>query len=274
MEKQQIDKIIGMYSKRRSIKSISRETGLTERNITKWLKDNQYWTGHKYLLHYFDEFYFDKIDTEEKAYWLGFIYADGYLVSTRNTIGIELKDTDGDHLEKFKKSISGEMEVKYYNKNSTYGPQRVCQYQINSKHMKEILLSYYTSIDKTFNGTFPKLSNKELIPHLIRGFFDGDGCLTGSPKDKGYLFKPELNFIGTKETLEYIEKISGFKWTWSQRITDTNKNNYQINCGRVNDCLNFLDYMYSNATIYLDRKYNKYQELLENRERLKAKARV
>ena len=51
-------------------------------------------------------------------------------------------------------------------------------------------------------------------------------------------------------------------------------NNYQINCGRVNDCINFLNYMYKDSIVYLDRKYEKYQILLENRQRLIAKARV
>ena len=87
------------------------------------------------------------------------------------------------------------------------------------------------------------------------------------------MFRPQLNFIGTKETLQYLEEISNFSWNWSKRIK-TDINNYQINCGRVNDCLNFLSYMYKDAHIYLDRKYEKYQILLENRERLKAKARV
>lgn len=274
MDKQQEHTIIEMYELRRPIKHISKQTGITIYQIKKWLIANNLWTGHKSLPMYFDEFFFDNINTEEKAYWLGFIYADGYLNKNNNGIGIELKATDKEHLEKFKQSLKSEHQVKIYHKNSTYGPQDNCRFIISSAHMQSILLSYYKSYHKTFDGSFPKLNNTNMIPHLIRGFFDGDGSLAGKPKDNEHMFKPSVSFIGTKETLEYIQNISGFNWTWSQRVEDKSKNNYQINCGRVHDCLSFLNFMYQDATIYLDRKYNLYMDLLENRKRLEAKARV
>lgn len=266
-------KIEDMYSLRRPIKWIERETGMSKKVIEKYLKDNNLWTGHKFMLKYFDEFFFDKIDTEEKAYWLGFIYADGYLANP-STIGIELKGTDKDHLEKYKKAIKAEHEVKIYHKNSTFGPQENARIAIASKHMFNILLSYFNSVNKTEEGAFPHLQNQELIRHLIRGFFDGDGSLTGIPKDGDHIFRPQISFIGTKETLAYIEQVSGFSWNWSQRHPERNTNNYQIQIGRVNDTLSFLHYMYDDATIYLDRKHQRFLECLENRERNQTKVRV
>ena len=56
--------------------------------------------------------------------------------------------------------------------------------------MSQILINYYGTIHKTLEGTFPKL-NKEFQSHIIRGFFDGDGCLTGF-KDDEHLFRPEI----------------------------------------------------------------------------------
>ena len=271
MNKTQEKIILEMYSKRRPLTQMEKATGIPYQKIKKWLIDNEIWNGHKSLLNYFDEFFFDNIDTEEKAYWLGFIYADGYINKKDYTIGIELKATDYNHLVKFKNAIQSEKEVKIYHKNSTFGPQDNCRFVISSKHMKQILLGYFGSINKTLEGKFPKIS-KELEHHLIRGFFDGDGSLTGL-KDDNHVFCPSLGFIGTHETLEYIEKISGFTWGWSQRVK-TEVDNYQIGCGRVHDCLNFLSYMYKDATVYLDRKYILYQKLLENRERLKTKVRV
>lgn len=270
MDKIQEKVITEMYTKRRAMVHIQKATGLPKKKIESWLKEKGLWTGHRFLYSYFDEFFFDNINTEEKAYWLGFIYADGY-IGKNNEVGIELKSIDYSHLVKFKKAIQAEKEVKIYKKQSTFGPQENCRFTIGSKHMSSILLNYFGSINKTLKGTFPKI-DKSLEHHLVRGFFDGDGCLTGF-KDDEHLFRPQLNFIGTKETLQYLEEISNFSWNWSKRIK-TDINNYQINCGRVNDCLNFLSYMYKDAHIYLDRKYEKYQILLENRERLKAKARV
>lgn len=266
MDKQTEQVIVKMYQKRRSLKRIKQATGIPEKQIKQWLIENNLYTGHAPRQYYVNEFFFDKIDTEEKAYWLGFIYADGYLSSKNKEIGIELKNNDIGHLYKFKAALQAEQSVKTYNKKSTFGQQLNCRFSFASTHMYKILLSYYKNIDKTNYGVFPKLANTNLIPHLIRGFFDGDGSLSGRPKKKELLFCPSVSFIGTRETLQYIEKISNFSWTWSQRFPERKTNNYQINCGRVKDCLSFLHFMYDNASIYLDRKYNLYQELLTNRE--------
>ena len=262
-----------MYALRRPIKWISKKTGMSTKTIEKYLKENNLWTGHKYMLMYFDEFFFDNIDTEEKAYWLGFIYADGYLASP-NTIGIEIKNTDKEHLEKFRNALKAEHTVKIYHKNSTFGPQDNARFAVHSKHMFTILLNYFKSVHKTYEGCIPKLDNPELVRHLIRGFFDGDGSLTGLPIDNEHVFRPSLNFIGTKETLTYIEELSNFKWSWSQRHPEKNTNNYQICIGRANDCIQFLHYMYDDCTIYLDRKYERYNYMLYNREYNQTKVRV
>lgn len=273
MDKINEQKIIEMYFKRRPMKWISQETGMSQKVIKEYLKNNNLWTGHKYLLKYFNEFFFDNIDTEEKAYWLGFIYADGYLANP-STIGIEIKANDKEHLEKFRRALQSEHEIKIYYKNSTFGPQNNARFAFSSKHMFNILLSYYKSVHKTFEGELPKLKNASLIRHLIRGFFDGDGSLTGIPKNNEYVFRPSISFIGTKETLEYIEKLSGFHWNWSQRFPEKKTNNYQINVGRVKDSLTFLHWMYDDSTIYLDRKYQRFLYCLENRELNQAKVRV
>lgn len=273
MDKTNETKIKQLYTLRRPIKQISRETGMSPNKIKKYLQENNLWTGHRHMPLYYDEFFFDKIDTEEKAYWLGFIYADGYLAAP-NTVGIEIKSTDKEHLEKFRSSLKAEKEVKVYHKNSTFGPQDNARFSVGSIHMFKILLSYFKSIHKTFEGEFPKLKDQSLIKHLVRGFFDGDGSLTGAPKDDNHIWRPQISFIGAKETLQYIEDISGFEWSWSQRYPEKHTNNYQINCGRVNDCLSFLHWLYDDATVYLDRKYERYTELLESRERNQAKARV
>lgn len=273
MDKINEQKIKEMYALRRPMKWIEKETGIKKKTIEKYLKNNNLWTGHKFMLKYFNEFFFDAIDTEEKAYWLGFIYADGYLAKP-STIGIELKETDKEHLEKFKTAIQAEHDVKIYHKNSTFRPQDNARFVVASQHMFAILLSYFKSIDKTFKGEFPKLKDTTLIRHLIRGFFDGDGSLTGVPIDDDHLFRPNLSFTGTKETLSYIESISGFSWAWSQRFPEKNTNNYQISVGRVKDSLSFLHFMYDDSTVYLDRKYQRYLYCLKNRKKNQAKVRV
>ena len=77
--------------------------------------------GLKKTKYYYNEDYFETIDSEEKAYWLGFLYADGYISKTTccSELGIELQKNDYNHLQKFNKSIKGNIEVKY-RKSSKY----------------------------------------------------------------------------------------------------------------------------------------------------------
>ena len=266
--------IIEMYNKRRPIKSISKKVGMPEKTITKYLKDNNLWTGHRWLPYFYDEFFFDQIDSEAKAYWLGFIYADGY-ISKANEVGIELSIQDIDHLEKFKRDIQSEHQIHIYHKNSTFGPQDNARFSFGSKHIANILENYYGARNKTYEGKLPQIP-EHLVHHMVRGVFDGDGCLSLRHDNNNFsnVIDPVISFTGTLETMKYIEQYSGFSWNWHERHPERDNNNYSISCGRVNNSMNFLNSIYDGASIYLGRKYEKYQRLVENRQKLQAKTRV
>ena len=203
--------------------------------------------------------FFETIDTEEKAYWLGFILADGYL-NNQGVVGIELSVEDEIHLHKFKTSIKSEAPIKTYNKNSTFGKQTNCRFQIANEILYFSLLDLGITRNKTNDGKIPNVS-KPLLKHLIRGYFDGNGSISISElkRSEGYRCK-HISFCGTKEILESIQQESGFDWTWSKR-RDNGTNNYQISVGRVQDLKQFLDYMYTDSTVYLDRKHEKYLKI-------------
>ena len=208
--------------------------------------------------------YFKTIDTEDKAYWLGFIYADGYLNKKQNTFGIELKSTDMEHLEKFGKCIESDRPIKIYNKNSTYGPQTNCRWVCSNKTLYSDLIKHGITTTKSYDGKFPFVDDEQYIKDVVRGIFDGDGCITYRKGTIGYL-TGSIGVCGTKEVLEYIENFSGFKWAWFQRYPKKDVNNFQISCGNQNNIVAFLDSIYKDANIYLDRKYKKYQEYVGSR---------
>lgn len=212
-----------------------------------------------------DEKYFSVIDDEHKAYWLGFIYADGYLNKKRNIFGIEIKESDAAHLEKFNQDIKSDRPIKIYNKNSTFGPQINCRWICSNKMLYNDLINHGITATKSYDGIFPTIEHKEYIKDVIRGIFDGDGCITYRKGTLGYLIG-SISICNTKETLEHIEEFSGFKWTWSQRHPDKDVNNYQIACGVQDNIVKFLNLIYKNASIYLDRKYQRYQEYVHSRD--------
>ena len=142
--------------------------------------------------HTFDETFFDKIDTEEKAYTLGVLYSDGNNMSHPTSGGflISQLERDKDILEKIKKSIK-----------STYPLKEETQ-KINGK-IKYTLYVYDKSITKKLENVgvlknksltlkFPTFISDDLMPHFIRGYFDGDGSIWNGERKK-FLVKNEKN---------------------------------------------------------------------------------
>ena len=120
------NKIISKYKNGISIRKLSIEYNHCRKTISKLLKENNINIRDNSISlrkYYHDEDYFETIDSEEKAYWLGFIYADGFVESKRinsnQKFGITLNNIDYDHLLKFKKSINATNPIKEY-KGSGY----------------------------------------------------------------------------------------------------------------------------------------------------------
>lgn len=214
--------------------------------------------------HQFDEHYFDIIDNEHKAYWLGFIYADGYLNNKNPTVGIELNHTDIEHLNKFKNDLQSNLDVKIYNKNSTFGPQTNCRFVFNNKTVYNALLSYGITPTKSLDGTFPTIDDDRFVKDVIRGIFDGDGSIRYRIGANGYP-TATISICGTMSVLKTIEEHSGFEWSWSQRHPDRDVDNYSIGTGQQNKIIEFLNYLYKDASIFLNRKYDIYQKIINGR---------
>ena len=146
---------------------------------------------------YFDESVFDVIDTEEKAYWLGFMCADGTIssspenpeVKTEFKIELSLASKDLSHLEKFAAFI------KY--RKAIYCDNKRCRIFLNSERMWKSLYKHGCIPQKTLKLQFPVL-DQPLIRHFIRGYWDGDGCLTWCNKEHTY---PEISVISTEDVL-------------------------------------------------------------------------
>lgn len=246
----------------------AKEYGLSPNTIQWRIKagwdEKDIFSPSKYIKHIFNEHYFDVIDNEHKAYWLGFIYADGYLNSKDSVVGIELNHRDIEHLNKFKNDLESNLSVKTYNKNSTFGPQTNCRFVFNNKIIYNALIEHGITTTKSLNGSFPIVDKEEFVKDTIRGIVDGDGSFGYKIGAYGYPIA-RMNICGTKSVLQSIEDYSGFNWSWSQRHPDRDIDNYSISTGQQNQIIDFLNYLYGNASIYLDRKYNIYKNIINGR---------
>ena len=208
----------------------------------------------------YDKNFFDSIDSEEKAYWLGFIMADGYTKLDKNNnpaqTTIEISKKDINLLDAFKKSIKSNHIIRERSRTTVTGKiSEICSITISSHHLTKQLVSYGVVPNKTYIGFINEEifgDNEELIFHYLRGYSDGDGTIN---KNKGnYVFKLVIRSKSILNTItNWIKKYCNIDpkitiWENTYRLSIQNKKDYFI----------FLEKLYKNANIYLDRKYQNY----------------
>ena len=200
-------------------------------------------------LYEYNRDFFSTIDTEEKAYWLGFISADGNVSKTMKNMRINLNIKDKAHLEKFRESISGNQPIK----ESIREKNHSVYIDMNSKKICSDLQKYGVTPNKslTLNVHFD-LIPQQLIHHFIRGYFDGDGSINLYTRPPYFYEEWELSFISTEKMLLFFQKQFGI----SHKLYSCGKN-YRFGYRSKKDIESAIHYMYDDATIFLDRKYEK-----------------
>ena len=205
--------------------------------------------GHR--LQTFNENMFERIDTEEKAYWLGFLFADGSMSNKkRASLELSLQLSDSSHIEKFIKFLQCDRFVKTDNFR--------CRFSVSSKKIYNDLTLLGCTSTKSFTIQFPKL-NSDLIRHFIRGYFDGDGSIVKSKKEDMYYTSVSL-CSGSSDFIKQI--IIEFNQHTNSHCKQTgykrpNAELYII-CLKNTLCIKFLNWLYQDASIYLNRKYDRY----------------
>ncbi|MCZ2224542.1 MAG: hypothetical protein LC122_13035 [Chitinophagales bacterium] len=206
--------------------------------------------------------YFEKIDTEEKAYFLGFLYSDGHIHSNDNTVTITLKDNDVEILKKFSNIIYGFEKLYEQKRKLKDGTEaRYISLSFQGEKIHSDLIKLGCTPVKSHTITFPTFLADNLYRHFIRGVLDGDGCIY-TPSKPGLnpcvdITSNEFFLKGlsehVKNTINVICGIYGRKDKKSKGLQITGK--FKIK--------KFLDYIYKDSTIYLQRKFDKYQEFLK-----------
>lgn len=221
---------------------------LKERNfIIKKAKDYSKYAGK------INESYFKEIDSSNKAYILGFLYADGNIHSNRNMIQICIHKKDVEILEFIKKEICKDLDI--YIDRKDY--RRI---SISNKQMKEDLIKLGCFPNKTHILSFPNENqvSKEFIFDFIRGYFDGDGCIS----------KNVINFTGKKEFLSEIHNTFNITTSLKFNIRFPKRNNdigSSYYCGENIFIIYKLIY---NNSFSLKRKYDKFVNYLIKTKRI------
>ena len=213
--------------------------------------------------------YFDFIDTEEKAYWLGFLTADGWISKNEEAnagvVGVELQYGDIKHLKKFNKSIQGNYQITDRWRTCSISTNKekknhLCVLRIFSLTMYDSLVRLGFTNNKSFDCFIPVIP-QNLTRHFIRGYFDGNGCFSFSKRFLGVSFVTASEKL--KNELVNCLKQENIEIKEYNHITEYGTTVYRPTINRIKDKIIFLDWIYGDCNIYLDRKYQKYLQVKE-----------
>lgn len=245
------DKISLMYNSNISAVKIAKEIGVDPMTIYSRLKEMNLYSGryHKYVI---NRDFFEKIDSESKAYWIGFLIADGY--NSGKFIRIDIQDEY--HLDKLRDVIYPNKDNPIKTKLSQTGKivyylaiqdkKLLCDCEKHGVVERKSLITSYPDIDQSMDK------------HFIRGVFDGDGCLTYT-MDKNYR-RYTFSIVGSYSLIFSIkEKISAIGVYVAFRKT---KSIYELHIRGNKQIIKTLNWLYDDSIVYLDRKYHKYDDMI------------
>lgn len=239
--------------------AIAKKHGYDKHTIYQYLRE---FNISKRRINSVDENYFEIIDTEEKAYWLGFLMADGYMKTDHKADGdlyytavLKLQRNDEDCLIKYLNSIKSDAAIiKTEGLTSRGNKTYSSAVSISNQKFCKDLVRHGIVPNKTGTESIPETVPSELMNHFIRGFLDGDGSIRYQPKGnkilRGITFTSSLkicedlknifkNIVSDEESIRIYEHINC--WT--------------LGVYRKNEIPKIVEYLYENATIYMNRKY-------------------
>lgn len=256
IEEKNWDEIVELYQAGNSLTQIAKKYKVDHHAIGRILKKRNIEVINRQNLPRMDETVFEKINNEKKAYWLGFIYADGYI--SKGEFGIALSIKDEKHILKLQKFFNYTGNIRYRTDNNS------CSIVFRNKKVINDLKKLGVLERKSKIIQFPtsKQVPKKYIRHFIRGYIDGDGSVF---YNKNGLAR--LSILGTESILNGIITTMNFK---KLKMRKANKDG----CEEVKSIewtgeyvLGYIKSLYNHSTISLDRKKNKILEIKKFRKK-------
>ena len=251
---EQVYEMYELYLQGKNTREIGEIYNLSKSHISRLFHEqsfilrDQRQTSRKYQL---DENFFDSIDTEEKAYFLGLLWADGTNVCKRNCVQIGLQERDKHILEKMVLAMNANSPLK--RKKSTYpGGQDIYSVSLFSEHMSMRLNDIGMVPNKSLILKFPTCIPENLIRHFIRGVFDGDGYISHGGDYTCEIMGTEDFCIELQNILSKIGIESKIYNTTLRKETSTRR----LYIGKKENVRKFLSYIYDNSSVFMKRKHD------------------
>jgi hypothetical protein len=207
--------------------------------------------------------FFNEINTEEKAYWLGMLYADGNIFNKgthtyRTSLGLFVRDKS--HVERF--AFHFKKTVKVF-KN---GKSQIARCEINNIVLYKSLVTKGFVDNKSLKNITQVFDHipDNLMHHFIRGIFDGDGSIFKVLRRNQMTVGFHVSFVGSLFTLERIRSLVSHRVSVSnpKLIPKRGANTFEIVWNRIDEIKKIYNWMYNDTTLYLERKYRIFEEVV------------
>lgn len=198
--------------------------------------------------------YFDEIDTPNKAYILGLLYADGCNVMNDTKCVyrwiLYLQERDSHILEDIKSEIEYTGSVKKLSRVKNGVKRNYALLWVCNHHMCSALAEHGVTPQKTRNIVFPSWLKRPLIRHFVRGLLDGDGCI----RENGF-----VTISGTKLLVDELLRILTAECDVHPSVYTHNNAIKTCDCNiKTTEAEKFLDWVYADSELKLQRKYDRY----------------
>lgn len=274
INKELLDKIIIEYrDNNMSLRKIQEKYKVNRHVVSKMLEDCGVKTtkGNHYRTYFHNFDYFETIDSHEKAYWLGFIMADGYIQRNKgirhgeDNVGISLHEKDVETLKCFKKAIDATNPIKMYKDKTQQGwiekgwgnNDLTCRILLRSQKTADDLMDKGVIYNKSLTKEFPSKDKlpQEFIYSYLRGYMDGNGYIYVK-ENKTQTNSAFLTFSSSESFVKSLAKFG------DGRIAKDNRSNgWTVSFNKENSKM-LLDKIYEHSTeeTRMVRKYEKYKE--------------
>ena len=183
--------------------ALSRKYGLSQTSIFHRLVRAGVPTTRK--TYRYDGRFFAQIDTEQKAYFLGYLTTDGYLVEGPRRYVVTLTSVEPDIPRAFAAAL-GNLPVYEIPPSGVRRPSTEYRVSVCSKAMVEDLVALGLRQAKSGKETFCEAVPSDLTRHYLRGLFDGDGSL-GTYDYSPYRAQHRISLVGSFSLLSRVATV-------------------------------------------------------------------
>lgn len=268
LDKEKAKEICRLYQEGFGIEEISEKTGVGRSCVGKQLKLGSIKTRKIFRKYDLDESLFEQIDSNEKAQFLGLLYADGTVSKINNLISLRLREDDSDYLEDWRIKLLKTNKPLYTVKSPEFmkSPLNGKSYKtkfnaavldITSKKVHSDALKLGLVPNKTYkNLSMPKIEEKFKLSFIL-GLFEGDGSIVSHAKSRSLTIACQSNMA--KDIKSYFDSIGIFSCLYER------KHICIIQVARKGDLVKIYDLFYSEQPlVYMKRKQEKFKAIIDS----------